>query len=195
MEGEADNGRIGPRQRADEKRGPALDRIAARLAAPLAGREVKCDFLFRQTLEGDARFAHAFARAVRRDEMHRRPDAMRAAGEQLEAGARFRFGFGFRQDAAAAGDDSVRAEHEGICMIRRNGFCLSARETKREAAGKFGLLRGFIDFRRDDAVRFDADLLEKREPARRGAGENEAGFRARYPPRRVPRTGSCSGPR
>src|SRR5690606_28497132 len=150
--------------RADEQGSAALDRITARFALPFAAGEIERDFLLRQALERHPRFADTFAYTVRRYEMPRRPDAMRTAGQTVQAGARLRFGLRFGQDAAATGDDGIRTEHESIRVGRRNGFRFLACEPARKSAGQLVFLRGFVDFRRDNFVRFNADLLEKRKP-------------------------------
>src|SRR3546814_13520503 len=90
------------RQEAHEGFGAALDRIAARLAHPLAAFDIAVDLGGAQRLESDDRIDDANARtAVGADDADARPNMVAPARQQAEHPPEVGFVSGFFEDAAA----------------------------------------------------------------------------------------------
>src|SRR5205085_10296896 len=89
----------------------ALDRIAARLAAPFVAGEIGGDLLGGEALEGDDRAGEAMAGlAVAVDQGDRAKDAVAAARQQFQALAALFFTFRLGENPAPGGDDDVGGE-------------------------------------------------------------------------------------
>lgn len=103
-------------------------------------------------------------------------DAMGPAGEEAQAAARLCLLLRLRQDAAADRDDGVGRQQEGIsgADARERGLAFLAREAAGELRRQLALARRLVDVRRRDLVRPDPDLVQEREPPRRGRGEDQA---------------------
>ena len=102
-----------------KRAGEPLDGVAAGLAAPFAGGEVALDVLARQALEAHPRLDQPLADlAAWRDQAERRIDAVRAAGEQAQAGGRLVDQFGLRQDAPADADHRVGGQDQRAGELR-----------------------------------------------------------------------------
>ena len=97
--------------------------------------------------------------------------------DQQQAASRRRLVEGFRQDAAAAGDDGIGAEHEGPGMTCRDLARLFLGETERVMRGRLARPWGLVDFGGIDGIRAEPHLHEKIAPARRGGGEDEGSYR------------------
>jgi len=80
---------------------------------------------------------------------------MAPAGEQAQIFLRLGGGCGFGQDAGAGGNHRVGGDDIGVAI---NGGQFFTGQAQRVGARGFLGKRGFVDFRRDDLVRLDADL-------------------------------------
>ena len=107
---------------------------------------------------------------------------MVAAGEEPQALRRLVEQLGLRQDAAADRDHGVGGEDEGAFSSSSSAHASRAplppcSRASRVGAGarQFAALRRLVDVGRTQRVGLDADLVDKREPARRAGGENEFG--------------------
>jgi hypothetical protein len=79
-----------------------------------------------------------------------------------------------RQDAPAAGDDGVGAEHKGVGVTARDAPRLLLGEPEGMPRRQLVRQRRLVDGGGIDQVRRERDLGQKVETARRGRGENEA---------------------
>ena len=91
-----------------------------------------------------------------------RVNAMPPAREQCQIGFRGGTICRFSQDPAAAGDNGIGRDHEGLLMARRHGRCLGGGEAKREFDRQFAGLWLLVDLGRFDDVGFEADLPQQR---------------------------------
>ena len=106
---------------------------------------------------------------------------MGAAREQAEADIGLLHGLGLGQDAAADGNDGIGGEHQGV-VADAGGFCLVlggdgllVGETLGELARQLVLFGRLVDMGGHQMFGLDADLVEQRQPARRGGGQDELG--------------------
>src|SRR5688572_14321833 len=89
VERQADDGRVGTDELDHERPGNALDGVAAGLVAPFGAGEIALDLAIAEALEAEPRLNEAAARGARHAEHGDGGiDAMVAAREQMEAGAR-----------------------------------------------------------------------------------------------------------
>ena len=105
---------------------------------------------------------------------------MAAAGEKLETGGSLFRKLAFGKDAAAHAHHGVGGHHKGGAALPARSDAggharLFLRKPQRMAAGRFPTQRRFIEIGGKKFVRLDADLLQQREPTRRGGGEHEPG--------------------
>src|SRR3546814_16823955 len=99
------------REKADERLGAALDRIAARLAEPFTARDVTGDLGIGEAFERDYGIDQSGARgAARVDHADRRQAMMAPPRKQAEQAALDRLFVGGRQDSAAARDGGVAGQ-------------------------------------------------------------------------------------
>src|SRR3546814_1820003 len=100
------------REKADERLGAALDRIAARLAEPFTARDVTGDLGIGEAFERDYGIDQSGARgAARVDHADRRQAMMAPPRKQAEQAALDRLVVGGRQDAAAERDRGVAGQN------------------------------------------------------------------------------------
>jgi hypothetical protein len=106
---------------------------------------------------------------------------MGAAREQPEALRGLLHHLGFWQDAAPDSDHGVGGEDQrivrdaGLARLVLGGQRLLVGEPRREFSRQLALFGRLVDMGRDQMLGLDADLVQKREPARRGRGENQFG--------------------
>jgi len=110
---------------------------------------------------------------------------MAAAGQEVEARRCLVERLAFRQDPPADADHRVRGEREARREIgrlrrhRRRSERLLHGQSFGERARRFAATRRLIDLGRQDRVRLDADLGQKREPTRGSRRKHEARARLR----------------
>ena len=171
---QSDDVRIGTGDKADQRRGAALDRVAASLAAPFSTRQVGRDLVRAQALERDLTLDVAQRHMlVGTSQRNAGMDAVAAPGQQFETAARARFVDRFGLDAPTAGDDRVGGENVGPGMARHYGaqlFFGEAQCVRRRLLVSTGRL---VDLGRIDPVGFDPDLPQQFEPARRSRSEHQ----------------------
>ena len=161
-------------EEADMGGGAALDGVAAGLALPFVGVEIGGGLGGGEAVEGDDAVHDTGAgAAVGGGEHHGGEHVVAAAGEEFQAGCGLFAGFGFGEDAAAAGDDGVGGEDVRPAGWAGGGF--GAGEAERADAGEFGLAGGFVDFRGADFVRGQADLGQQVAAPEAGGCQDEAG--------------------
>ncbi len=164
---------MAPRKEADKGFGAALDRIAARLAHPLAAFDIPVDLRRAQHLEGDDGIGDANPRpTVRIDDADPRPDMMPPSRKQAEHAPQIGFVDGLFEDAAAHRDRRVTRKHD---LVRRalDRERLALGEARDIGARKLALQRRFVDVGGRDAGGRDADPRQQFTPARRGRGEHQ----------------------
>src|SRR5271170_5688750 len=128
---QTDDVRIGARDKADHCRGAALNRIAAGLAVPFAGRQISRDFARAQALERDLAVDVAQPHTpVGICQRNAGMDTMSSPGQQFETAARARFVHRLGEDATAAGDDRVGGEDVVAGMARHYRAQLLLGETQ-----------------------------------------------------------------
>src|SRR3989344_4891430 len=109
---QADDVRMAARQEADEAFGPALDRIAARLAHAFPTFDIPVDLGGAQHLEGDDGVGDADARlAGGADDADARPDMVPPSRQQAEHAAQIGLADGLFEDAAPDRDGGVAGGH------------------------------------------------------------------------------------
>ena len=98
---QADDIRSRADQPLDKCAGEALDRIAARLAAPFAARKISLDLVARQAFEPDPGLDQPSPRRADPVQRKARIHAMAAARQEVEARLRLVEGLAFRQEPQA----------------------------------------------------------------------------------------------
>ena len=154
--------------------------VAAGLAAPFAGSEISFNVFFGEPFEAHARFDIALTKSLlRRHQADRSVDAVIAPGKQSQALRRLVEQFRLRQNAPADGDNGVGGQNVGPFEVivdahhAERCFGLVAREPGGIGARQLAPLRRLVDIGGPQRVGFDADLVDKRKPARRAGGQNQ----------------------
>jgi hypothetical protein len=111
---------------------------------------------------------------------------MAGARQKLQAGGGLLGAFRFRQDAAAAGDHRIGAEHDGLRKGRGDCFRLRNRQAQRQRPGQLARPRLFIDASVHDPVGDKTNLLKQRAPTWRGRSEDQRRGWHTLSPRLVP---------
>ena len=173
---QADDVGIAAGQEADERRGAALDGIAAGLAAPFAAGQVGVDLPLGQPGEADDALHQPLAAApVRRTQHDGGHHAVAAAGQQRQAAPRLRLGLGLGQNAPTRGDHGVGGQHVGSRRAsqppppsRAPGATRAGAAVRRAA----GFRRCRREITRSGTMPICAS---KRQPPRAGGGQNQRG--------------------
>ncbi len=107
------------------------------------------------------------------DDAYGAVDLMTPARQELEVTTRRLDVLGLGQDAPAAGDHGVGAEHDRPGVVRGDRARLVACQPRRELTWGLVAHRGFVGRSGVDEVGFEADAAQQLEPARRGGGQHE----------------------
>src|SRR5207302_5706795 len=139
----------------------ALDGVAARLALPFAAREIGSQFLIAQPLESDLADNAADRQIAGWGQQGNTPiNPMAPARQQPQTVARRPLILGFRKDAAAASDDPVCGENEGVGMPRLHRARLLLSEPYDVPGRQFAAARRLVDIGGLDLVGNDAELAQ-----------------------------------
>jgi hypothetical protein len=97
----------------------------------------------------------------------------RRGRQQGQAGTRLGFVLGLGQDAAADAHHGIGGQHERPAPGCGDGGRLVVGQASGMGARQFVPARRLVHVGRDDLVRRKRHLLQKLEPARRGAGQHQ----------------------
>jgi hypothetical protein len=151
-----------------------LDRIAAGLAVPVAGRDVGVDPARGQPLEGDDRRYHAVrAAAIGSRDCDAAQDAVPPAAQELQARPRLGLALGLGQDAPAAGHHRIGGQHPASGMPGGDRRQLPTRHALRIGERQLARPMAFVDMGRVDERRLDPDLPQQIAPPRRTRSQDK----------------------
>lgn len=159
----------------------ALDCIATCLAQSLTGSHVVGNLGILKATKRDLRFTQARAQtSIASNQGNGRHDRVTSARQHPQALFNGGIRLGLRQDAPTAGNHRICCQNAAIysavqAMLNREGLC--RRDAFGMRAWQLAPLNRFIKVCRLDARWRDSDLLQKGQPPRAGAGENERGPR------------------
>ncbi len=173
-QGQAHHAGMASGKEADMGLEPALDGVAAGLAAPFPTCKIGRDHRLGQPSDGDDGLVKPVARdATGVDHGQRREHPVPAAGQEPQEGSGLGLGFRLAENASANGDNRVGREDDGTRVAGGDGNSLCRCKPPRKRVRPFARVRGFVDPGRIDRVRNDAEPGKQFEPARRGRCENE----------------------